>query len=94
MKGTHHGTDRFILEWDQIMDFYNFPWTMPVPMRVTVFLRKDKEGVERIYRYQEEWWNNVQLNRETTFMPIGVLHENLRRFTGILLHKIVVNFVL
>ena len=58
---------------------------LPIPMRSNFLLRKDSSGRERIYRFYEEWWGNPQLNRHTTFAPLGMAHEQLRWFHGQLL---------
>ena len=83
--GIYHAPDRTVIEWVQIMDFWNVPWTAAVPMRIHVHMRPDRAGRERISRYEEEWWLNKQLNSDTTFAPLGWLHESLRRWTGLTL---------
>ncbi len=84
--GEHHGENEILMEWVQAMKIKNVPWLLPVPMRVHMYLtKKGSDGKQKIHRYEEEWWFNQQLNQRTTLPPLGWLHENLRRYTGMLL---------
>ncbi len=85
VKGEHHGPNHIVLDWTQEMMTSYLPWVVRVPMRTNLLLRREGGGKEKVYRYYEEWWGNRQLNRETTFPALGVLHERLRYFTGQLL---------
>ncbi len=90
VRGEHHGPDRVTIDCTlDVMTNY-LPWVFPIPMRANLLLRRDAaSGGEKIHRYYEEMNGNQQLNRETTFAPLGVLHEKLRWYHGQLLAAII-----
>ncbi len=89
VSGEHHGPNEFVVDWIQDMNTPFFSFNVAVPMRVHWLLRKDSQGKERVYRYFEEWWFNKQLNQETTLGPLGMVHEQLRWWTGRFLVEVI-----
>ena len=63
----------------------SFPIT--IPMR-THFLLEPAEQAgsgEKLFKIFEEWYGNVHLNERTAPLPIvGTVHQQLRRYVGVL----------
>merc|ERR1711893_98335 len=83
--GVHHSTHQVVLDFTMHAYAKLFPtFEIPLYMRTTISFEPPETagGHEKIFRIQEDWFGNPQLNEKTTFAPLGRIHAKLRRFVG------------